>query len=105
MILNRIQPEVDPYSRPIQNSFSLERSTTAHILALGRLIKRVKEKNLKATLVLIDFKKAFDSINRGKMLKTLRAYGILELVVTVIGRLHTGRNAYYLMGKQSSLKY
>ena len=78
MILNRIQPKVDPHLRSTQNEFRPGRSTTAHILALRRLIEGVKERNLKAILVFIDFKKAFDSIHRSKMFKILRAYGLPE---------------------------
>ena len=68
VILNRIQPKVDPHLRSNQNGFRQGRSTTAHILALRRLLEGVKERNLKATLVFINFKKAFDSIYRCKML-------------------------------------
>ena len=59
MILNRIQPKVDPHLRSTENGFRPGRSTTAHILTLRRLIEGVKEQNLKAILVFIDFKKAF----------------------------------------------
>ena len=65
-------------------------------MALRRLIEGVKERNLKAILVFIDFKKAFDSIHRGKMLKLLRAYGLLEQLVSVIGILCTGTKANVL---------
>ena len=85
MILNRIQPKVEPYLRSTQNGFRPGRSTTAHILALRRLIEGVKQRNLKAILVFIDFKKAFHSIHRGKMLKILRAYGVPEQLVSAVG--------------------
>ena len=41
MILNRIQPKLDQHLRPNQNGFRPGRSTTAHILALRRLIEGV----------------------------------------------------------------
>ena len=96
MILNRIQPKVDPYLRPNKNRFRLGRSTTANILALSRLIEGVKERNLKVTLVIIDFKKAFDSIHRGHLLKILRAYRIPKIIVSGIGLLYTGTKAKVL---------
>lgn len=40
MILNRIQPVLDPLLRPNQNGFRPGRSTTAHILALRRVIEK-----------------------------------------------------------------
>ena len=93
IILNRTQPKIDPHLRSNQNVLRPGSSTTAQILALRRLLKGVKERNLKATVVFIDFKKVFDSIHRGKMLKILRAYGVPEQLVSAIGLLYTGTKA------------
>ena len=88
ILLNRIQPVIDPLLRPNQNGFRPRRSTTAHILALRRIIEEVKKNNLKAILVFVDFKKAFDSIHRGKLMKILEAYGIPEKLVKAIAVLY-----------------
>ena len=88
MILNRIRPEVDQHLRTNQNGFRVGRTTVGHILALRRLIEGVKAKNLKAVITYIDFRKAFDTIHRGKMLKILLAYGIPQQIVEAIGRMY-----------------
>ena len=44
----------------------------------------IKSKNLPATLLFIDFSKAFDSIHRGKMKEILSAYGIPKETVDAI---------------------
>ena len=67
MILSRIQSKTDKCLRPIQNGFRPGRRTTSHVLPLRRLIEGVKSKNLKAIILYINFRKAFDSINRKKM--------------------------------------
>ena len=59
MLLNRIKPRLEEVLRDNQNGFRPGRSTTSHILALRRIIEGAKAKNLKATMVFIDFKKAF----------------------------------------------
>ena len=59
-----------------QNGFRPGRNTIGQILALRRIIEEAKAHNLPAILTFIDFKKAFDSVHRGKMLKILKAYGI-----------------------------
>ena len=74
MILNRIQPKLDPFLRPNQNGFRPGRSTSAHISALRRLIEGVKSHEKKAIILFVDFKKAFDSVHRGKMMKIFKAY-------------------------------
>ena len=108
IILNRIQPKVYPYLRSNQNVLRPGSSTTTQILALRRLLEGVKERNLKATVVFIDFKKAFDSIHRGKMLKILRAYGVPEQLVSAIGLYYTQVQKlkfYHQMGRQRFLNF
>jgi len=88
LLLNRIQSKVEPLLRNNQNGFRPGRSTVAHILALRRLIEEVKKLNLKAVLVFVDFKKAFDSVHREKMFKILRAYGIPDKIVDAIAAMY-----------------
>ena len=96
MILNRIQSEIDDHLRPNQNGFRPGRSTTAHTLALRRLIEGVKSNNLQAIITFIDFRKAFDSIHRGKMMKILQAYGVPEELVKAINKLYENTRASVL---------
>ena len=88
MILLCIQPKLDPHVRPNQNGFRPKPSTTAHILALRRLIEGVKRYHLKSVIVFVDFSKAFDSVHRGMMLKILKAYGIPPQIVQAIAKLY-----------------
>ena len=76
MVLNRIQPKIDDHLQPNQNGFRPGRTTTAHILALRRLIEGVRSHNQKALIMYVDFKKAFDSIHRSIMIKVLKAYDV-----------------------------
>ena len=86
LLLNRIQPILDPLLRPNQNGFRPGRSTTSHILALRRIIEAVKSRNLQVAIIFVDFKKAFDSIHRHKMLEILRKYGDPRKLVDGIGK-------------------
>ena len=84
MFLNRIRPVLDPLLRKNQNGFRQNRSTTGQILTIRRIIEGAKSKQLPATLLFIDFSKAFDSIHRGKMREILTAYGLPEEIVKAI---------------------
>ena len=85
MILNRIRAELDKHLRTSQNGFRTGRTTGGHILALRQLIEGVKEYSLPAIVTCIDFRKAFNTIHSGKMLRILHAYGIPEVLVDAIG--------------------
>ena len=95
MTLNRIRSKIDKHLRSNPNGFWPGRSTTAHMLALRRLIDHegVKSHNLKAFLVFTDFKKAFDSVHEGRVLQILRAYDIPEKQIGAIGLLYQGTKA------------
>ena len=47
-----------------KNSFRRNRSTTSQMLTIRRIFEGVRAKNLQATLLFVDFTKAFDSIQR-----------------------------------------
>ena len=89
LLLNRLRPYVDPILRPNQNGFRQGRGTLSQILTIRRIIEGVKAKNLKAILTFVDFKKAFDSVDRNKLMSILRAYGIPEKLVCAIAIMYT----------------
>ena len=84
LLRNRIDPEIDNILRKNQNGFRRNRSTTSQILTIRRILEGVRAKNLQATLIFVDFTKAFDSIHRGKMEQILLAYGIPKETVAAI---------------------
>ena len=45
-------------------------------MSIRRILEGVRAKNLQATLLFVNFTKAFDSIHRGKMEQILLAYGL-----------------------------
>ena len=62
-------------------------------MAIRRLIEGVKSKQLPAVLTFIDFRKAFDSIHRGKLMDLLLAYGVPKQVVSALEVLYTNTSA------------
>ena len=84
LLRNRIEPKIDNILRKNQNGFQRNRSTTSQILTIRRILEGVRAKNLQATLIFVDFTKAFDSIHRGKMEQILLAYAIPKETVAAI---------------------
>ena len=60
----------------------------SQILTFYCVIEEVKEHNLFMVLTFVDFRKAFDSINRDKMFNVLLAYGIPSQIVKGIKGLY-----------------
>ena len=63
---------MDPILRMNQNGFRKGRSTIAQILTLRRIIEEMNRHNKVVVICFVDFKKAFDSINREAWTLTLK---------------------------------
>ena len=83
LLRNRIEPKID-ILRKNQNGFRRNRSTTSQILTIHRILEGVRAKKRQATLLFVDFTKAFDSIHRGNMEQILLAYGLPKETVAAI---------------------
>ena len=91
LLRNRIEPKIDNILRKNQNGFWRNRSTTSQILTIRRIFESVRAKNLLATLLFVDFTKAFDSIHRGKLEHILLAYSLPEETVAAITILYRNK--------------
>ena len=88
MIRNRMTPAFEEILRPEQNGFRPGRSTSSHILGLRRILEGARAKQLTAVLLFVDFRRAFDSLHRGMLMKILDAYGVPERIVDLIDALY-----------------
>ena len=84
ILLDRLRMKLDVKLRYNQNGFRQGRGTVEHILALRRIVEGIDVKGGSAVLTFIDFKKAFDCENRGRMMKILKAYGASDEVIKQI---------------------
>ena len=79
-----IQPTLDMILRTNQNGFRNNRSSVGQIITVRSIIEVFKEKNLVASLIFVDFSKAFDSIQRSIIIKILKSYGIPMKIINAI---------------------
>ena len=93
ILLNRIRPHVDPLLRSNQAGFRPGRSCAQQIHILRRVMEGFNEYHLPLTVTFVDFKKAFDSINRSVMFAVLRHYGIPQTLVNAIQVLYSNSSS------------
>ncbi|KAI8493041.1 hypothetical protein Bbelb_290450 [Branchiostoma belcheri] len=88
ILLNRIYDHIDPIMRTNQAGFRKGRSCVQQIHTLRRIIEGFKNHQLPLWVTYIDFKKAFDCIDREMLFAVLRHYGIPKAVVDAISVLY-----------------
>ena len=86
--LTALNQKFRKFSGENQNGFQRNHSTTSQILTIHQILKGVRAKNLEATLLFVDFFKAFDSIHRGKMEQIPLAYGPSKETIAAIMMLY-----------------
>ena len=72
ILFNRIRDHVDPILRSNQAGFRPSRNCAQQIYILRRIMEGFRDYPLPLTVIFIEFKKAFDSIDRNVMFTVLR---------------------------------
>ena len=78
LLQNCIEPKIDNILRKNQNGFRRNRSTTSQILTIRKILEGVRAKNLQATLLFVDFTKAFDLKRYSVQIKIFWSYSFIS---------------------------
>ena len=88
VMLDRMKDALDSRLRDEQAGFRKERSCTDQIATLRMIIEQSIEWNSSLYMNFVDFRKAFDSVDRDVAWKILRHYGLPEKFINIIKTLH-----------------
>ena len=102
VLLNRILKPIDAILRKNQAGFRIGRSCIQQIHILRRIMEGALLDGCPLFITFIDFKKAFDSIDREMMFAILRHYGIPQVIVSAIRVLYdSSTSQVYVEGQFS----
>lgn len=102
MLLNRIRDQIDKVLRKNQAGFREGRSCIQQITILRRIMDGAFSQDIPLFITFVDFKKAFDSIDRDMMFAILRHYSIPQKIVAAIRVLYDeSKCQVYLQGQLS----
>ena len=85
-----------------QCGFRRERSTIDMIFSLRQIQEKAIEQYQELYIVFVDFRKAFDSVDRDMLWRVLRRFGCPEHFVRMIEQFHTGAKGRVVVRQQES---
>jgi sorting nexin-29 len=94
----RLVDVIDPLLLPVQSGFRSGRSTTEQIASVRSIIETCTIRHRSVSIVFVDFRKAFDSIDRHAIPLILQAYGVPELLITAIMDMYKDTTAFVQIG-------
>ena len=90
VVIERIKEGIDAKLRCDQAGFRKGRGTTEQVFILRNIIDRSIEWQAPLYINFVDFTKAFDSLDRSRLWKILRHYGISSELVDLIRAMYAG---------------
>ena len=84
VLLERMKEAVDPRLRDQQAGYRRNRSFADQIASLRIIVEQSLEWNSPLYINLIDYEKAFDSVDRETTWKLLRHYGVPKKIISLI---------------------
>ena len=85
-----------------QCGFRQERSTVDMIFSLRQIQEKAIEQQQELYIVFIDFRKAFDTVDRSMLWRVLKLFGCPEHLTEIIRQFHEGTKGRVLVGTQVS---
>ena len=93
LLLARIRDIIEPQLLGVQSGFRAGRSTIEQTMALRYILDICRVSKRMTTIILVDFSKAFDSIDRRAISIVLSKYGVSELLIANVMQFYIGTSA------------
>ena len=102
IMLTRLQHSLEQLLPESQCGFRKSRSTIDMIFTLRQLQEKAIEQHKPLFVVFVDFRKAFDMVDRQILWKVLQRYGCPQIFLEIIKQFHEGMRATVVVGGKES---
>ena len=93
LLLARIRDIIEPQLLGVQSGLRAGRSTVEQTIALRYILDTFRVSKRITTIILVDFNKAFDSVDRRAISIALSKYGVSELLIANVMKFYIGTSA------------
>lgn len=100
IVLERLKYEIELYLSEEQAGFRKDRGTVQQILALRLTAEKMWRKNRNIYNCFVDFRKAFDTVNRDLLWSILKFFGVNAKLVRVLQAMYQNAKAVVRLGKE-----
>ena len=88
IFLNRIKQQLNFYQPIEQAGFRTGYSTIDHLHTINQLIEKASEFNIPLCMAFVDYEKAFDSVEFGPLLNSLKNQGIESSYINILNEIY-----------------
>ena len=93
VLFSRLKPIIDPQLSQCQSGCHAGRSTTEQVIALRCVFDACRVTNMTASLVFVDFQKAFDTLHRSLIPVILSQYNVPNCLISDIIQMYSDTSA------------
>ena len=105
MTSKRIKPMLTDTIGTEQQGFIQVGDITGNLMLVKEIIKHCTETNTEAHAIMMDFKKAYDRIDRTTMIKCMRAINISETLIELVELICTDSSAIIILNNEKGERF
>ena len=102
ILLARLREAYEPAARDNQAGFREKRGCRDQVFALRQILEQRSEFNRSTVMTFIDFKAAFDSVNRNAIWQIFERLGMPQKIANIIRNMYTDTNSIVKMNNNLS---
>ena len=105
VITERLKPMLNDIIRTEQQGFIQGGDITGNLMLVKEIIEYCEEHNIEAYIIMIDFMKAYDRIDKATIIETLEKMNISKTVINLVQLLYKDSTAILILNDEKGNKF